>query len=78
MIIDFDRISFYKDDISEIHSYLLSIGTQIRPAKIQKIGDNKLKILSDNIFSFKAGDIAILLNPDNKDIRIVGSGKISI
>jgi selenocysteine-specific translation elongation factor len=78
LIIDFDRISFYKDDISEIHSYLLSIGTQIRPAKIQKIGDNKLKILSDNIFSFKAGDNAILLNPDNKDIRIVGSGKISI
>jgi hypothetical protein len=71
-------VPFYKIDLSENHSYLLSIGTQIRPAKIEKVGNNKLKILSDNIFSFKAGDIAILLNPDSKDIRIVGSGRISV
>jgi selenocysteine-specific translation elongation factor len=78
LIIDFDMVPFYKIDLSENHSYLLSIGTQIRPAKIEKVGNNKLKILSDNIFSFKAGDIAILLNPDSKDIRIVGSGRISV
>ena len=42
----------------------------------EKLGNNKLKILSDKIFSFKAGDIAVLLNPDSKGIRIVGSGKI--
>jgi len=54
------------------------MGTQIRAAKIEKLGNNKLKILSDSIFSFKPGDIAILLNPDTRDIRIVGSGKISI
>jgi selenocysteine-specific translation elongation factor len=78
LIIDFNMVSFYKNDLSETHSYLLSIGTQIRPAKIKQLGNNKLKILSDNIFSFKAGDIAILLNPDNKDIRIVGSGRINL
>jgi len=78
LIIDFDMVPFYKNDLSENHSYLLSIGIQIRPAKIEKLGNNKLKILSDNIFSFKAGDIAILLNPDSKDIRIVGSGRISV
>jgi selenocysteine-specific translation elongation factor len=78
LIIDFDMVPFYKNGLSENHSYLLSIGTQIRPAKIEKLGNNKLKILSDNIFSFKAGDIAILLNPDSKDIRIVGSGRISV
>lgn len=78
LIIDFNMVPFYKNDLSENHSYLLSIGTQIRPAKIEKLGNNKLKILSDNIFSFKAGDIAILLNPDSKDIRIVGSGRISV
>ena len=71
-------VPFYKNDPSENHSYLLSIGTQIRPAKIEKLGNNKLKILSDKIFSFKAGDIAILLNPDSKGIRIVGSGRISL
>jgi hypothetical protein len=71
-------VPFYKNDLSENHSYLLSIGTQIRPAKIEKLGDSKLKILSDKIFSFKAGDVAILLNPDNKGIRIAGSGRISV
>lgn len=78
LIIDFDKVPFYKNELSETHSYLLAIGTQIRSAKIQKLENNKLKILSDNVFSFKAGDIAILLNPDSKDIRIVGSGRISI
>ena len=78
LIIDFNMVPFYKNDLSENHSYLLSIGTQIRPAKIEKLGNNKLKILSDKIFSFKAGDIAILLNPDSKGIRIVGSGRISV
>lgn len=78
LIIDFDKVPFYKNELSETHSYLLAIGTQIRSAKIQKLEDNKLKILSDNVFSFKDGDIAILLNPDSKDIRIVGSGRISI
>jgi hypothetical protein len=78
LIIDFDMVPFYKNDLSENQSYLLSIGIQIRPAKLEKLGKNKLKILSDNIFSFKAGDIAILLNPDSKDIRIVGSGRISV
>ncbi len=78
LIIDFDKVPFYKNELSETHSYLLAIGTQIRSAKIQKLENNKLKILSDNVFSFKDGDIAILLNPDSKDIRIIGSGRISI
>jgi selenocysteine-specific translation elongation factor len=78
LIINFNMVPFYKNDLSENHSYLLSIGTQIRPAKIEKLGNNKLKILSDKIFSFKAGDSAILLNPDSKGIRIVGSGRISV
>lgn len=78
LIINFNKVPFYNNDLSENHSYLLSIGTQIRPAKIEKLGDHKLKILSDKIFSFKAGDIPILLNPDSKGIRIVGSGRICI
>ena len=78
LIVNFNKVPFYNNDLSENHSYLLSIGTQIRPAKIEKLGDHKLKILSDKIFSFKAGDSAILLNPDSKGIRIVGSGRISV
>ena len=78
LIINFNKVPFYKNDLSENHSYLLSIGTQIKPAKIEKLGDHKLKILSDKIFSFKVRDSAILLNPDSKSIRIVGSGKICV
>ena len=78
LIIDFNMVPFYKNELSETHSYLLSIGTQIKSVKIQKLTSNKLKILSESIFSFKAGDIAILLNPDSRDIRIVGGGRISV
>lgn len=78
LTMDFNKVPFYKNDLSENHTYLLSIGTQIRPAKIEKLEDHKLKILSEKIFSFKAGDSAILLNPDSKSIRIVGSGSICI
>ena len=78
LIIDFNMVPFYKNELSETHSYLLSIGTQIKSVKIQKLESNKLKILSESVFSFKAGDIAILLNPDSRDIRIVGGGRISV
>jgi selenocysteine-specific translation elongation factor len=77
LIIDFKKVPFYKNDLSENHSYLLSIGTQIRPAKIEKLENNKLKILSEKLFSFKSKDTAILLNPDSKSIRIIGSGRVS-
>ncbi|MGA6989365.1 MAG: EF-Tu/IF-2/RF-3 family GTPase [Nitrososphaeraceae archaeon] len=77
LIIDFKKMPFYKNDLSENHSYLLSIGIQIRPAKIEKLENNKLKILSEKLFSFKSKDTAILLNPDSKSIRIVGSGRVS-
>lgn len=78
LIINFNKVPFYKNDLSENHSYLLSIGTQIKSAKIEKLGNNRLKIISEKLFSFKDRDIAILLNPDSKGIRIVGSGSICI
>ncbi|MGH9977602.1 MAG: EF-Tu/IF-2/RF-3 family GTPase [Nitrososphaeraceae archaeon] len=76
IIMNFNKVPFYKNDLSENHLYLLSIGTQIKPVKIEKLEDNRLKILSEKLFSFKTRDIAILLNPDSKGIRIIGSGKI--
>lgn len=78
LIINFKKVPFYINDLSENQSYLLSIGTQIRPTKIEKLENNRLKIISEKVFSFKANDIAILLNPDNKSIRIVGSGDVCI
>jgi selenocysteine-specific translation elongation factor len=76
LIMNFNKVPFYKNDLSENHSYLLSIGVQIKPVKIEKLENNRLKIVSEKLFSFKARDIAILLNPDSKGIRIVGSGRI--
>lgn len=76
LIMDFSMVPFYKNDLSENHLYLLSIGTQIKPVKLKKLENNKLKIISEKLFSFRAKDIAILLNPDSKGIRIIGSGNI--
>jgi selenocysteine-specific translation elongation factor len=78
LIMDFKMVPFYKNDLSENHLYLLSIGTQIKPVKLKKLDDDKLKIISEKLFSFRAKDIAILLNPDSKGIRIVGSGNIRV
>ena len=78
LIMNFDKVPFYKNDLSENHLYLLSIGTQIKPVKIKKLENDKLKIISEKLFSFRAKDIAILLNPDSRDIRIVGSGNICV
>jgi selenocysteine-specific translation elongation factor len=76
LIMDFNMVPFYKNDLSENHLYLLSIGTQIKPVKLKKLENDKLKIISEKLFSFRTKDIAILLNPDSKGIRIVGSGNI--
>ena len=78
LIMDFNMVPFYKNDLSENHLYLLSIGTQIKPVKLKKLENNKLKIISEKLFSFRAKDIAILLNPDSKGIRIIGSGNICV
>lgn len=78
LIMNFNKVPFYKNDLSENHLYLLSIGTQIKPVKIKKLENDKLKIISEKLFSFRARDIAILLSPDNKGIRIVGSGNIYV
>jgi selenocysteine-specific translation elongation factor len=76
LIMDFNMVPFYKNDLSENHLYLLSIGTQIKPVKLKKLENDKLKIISEKLFSFRAKDIAILLNPDSKGIRIIGSGSV--
>jgi selenocysteine-specific translation elongation factor len=78
LIMDFNMVPFYKNDVSENHLYLLSIGTQIKSVKLKKLENDKLKIISEKLFSFRAKDIAILLNPDSKGIRIVGSGNIRV
>ena len=37
LIMNFNKVPFYKNDLSENHSYLLSVGTQIKPVKIEKL-----------------------------------------
>jgi selenocysteine-specific translation elongation factor len=47
LTMNFNKVPFYKNDLSENHSYLFSIGTQIRPVKIVKLENNRLKIISE-------------------------------
>ena len=47
-----------------------------KKVKIKKESDTTLKIISEKPIAFRKGDKAILLNPDSKDIRIIGHGKI--
>lgn len=74
--LEFKKIDYYKNDLSENQSYLISLGLQIKSVKIKKESDTTLKIISEKPIAFRKGDKAILLNPDSKDIRIIGHGKI--
>jgi len=47
LTMNFNEVPFYKNDLSGNHSYLFSIGTQIRPVKIVKLENNRLKIISE-------------------------------
>ena len=47
LTMNFNKVPFYKNDLSENHSYLFSIRTQTRPVKIVKLENNRLKIISE-------------------------------
>ena len=72
--VDYLQNKFFKGEISENQMYLVSIGLQIKPAKIISIKPLKLSLGKPAVFD--EGDICVILKPESQTIRIVGSGKI--
>lgn len=72
--IDFSKNPFYKSEISEGQMCLVSIGLQVNAAKFSSI--SPLKLTFDKPIVYHIGDIAVILKPESKTIRILGSGPI--
>jgi len=72
--LDYTQNKFFKDKLVENQMFLVSIGLQIRPAKILSV--NPLKLSLGKPAAYEHGDICVILKPESTSIRIVGSGKI--
>ena len=73
--VKFTKSSFFKADLAENQTYMLSIGLQIKPAKIKQTGDS-LEITPEKPVAYRPGEICVLLKPDSQGTRIVGKGII--
>jgi selenocysteine-specific translation elongation factor len=74
--VKFKKSAFFKGDISENQTYLISIGLQIKSAKVKPIGGNMHEIISEKPFVFFHGQICVLLKPDSPGTRIIGKANI--
>ena len=74
IILNYVQNKFFKESIAENQTFLVSIGLQIRAAKIVSL--NPMKLLLNKPATFIKDDICVILKPESLSIRIVGSGSI--
>jgi selenocysteine-specific translation elongation factor len=72
--LNFTKNPFYKDDFSENQMCLVSIGLQIKPGKFLSV--NPVRISLEKPILCEKNDICVILKPESKSIRILGSGKV--
>jgi selenocysteine-specific translation elongation factor len=73
--VQFTKSPFFKSELPENHTYMISVGMQIRPAKIKQETDF-LQIALEKPIAYQQGQACILLKPDSSGTRIVGKGPI--
>ena len=72
--LDFKKNPYYQEEFSENQMCLVNIGLQIKPAKFSSIDPVKLTL--EKPAACDISDIGVILKPESKTIRILGSGKI--
>ena len=70
----FEKSPYYKVNITENQTYIISIGVQIKPVKIKYIDTNKIEIIPEKALTYFSGQSYALLKPDNSGPRIIGKG----
>jgi len=73
---EFIKSPYYKGDLIDNQTYLLSIGMQIKPVKIKHTNSDTIQIIPDKSCVFFSGQYYALLKPDNLGTRIIGKGVI--
>ena len=67
----FTKSPFFKGDLPENQTYMISVGMQIKPAKIKQEGD-AMQITPEKPIVYQPGQACVLLKPDSAGTRIIG------
>lgn len=67
------RNRYYKNEISQNQTYLISVGLQIKPVKII-FQDSKIKLLLEKQIVYNHNQKFLILKPDSKSTRIIAQG----
>jgi len=74
--IRFEKSPFFKGDLPENHTYMISAGLQVKTAKIRLEGETTLLVTPEKPLVYTPGQTIVLLKPDSQGTRIVGKGSI--
>ena len=76
ILAEFIKSPYYKGDLTENQTYLLSVGIQIKPVKIKHNNTDTIEIIPEKSLVFFSGQNYALLKPDNLGTRIIAKGII--
>ena len=72
----FIKSPYYKGDLTDNQTFVISVGIQIRPVKIKYNNTGTIQIIPEKSFVFFSGQNYALLKPDNVGTRIIAKGII--
>jgi selenocysteine-specific translation elongation factor len=73
---EFIKIHYYKGEITESQTYVISVGLQTKPVKIKYRNATEIVISSESELVFFSGQPYALLKPDGSGTRIIAKGVI--
>lgn len=73
--VKFAKSPFFKGDLPENHTYMVSVGMQVKSAKVKLEGET-LQVTPEKPIVYKAGQTLVLLKPDSQGTRIAGKGSM--
>lgn len=73
--VKFSKSPFFKGDLPENHTYMVSVGMQVKSAKVKLEGEI-LQVTPEKPIAYQEGQTLVLLKPDSQGTRIAGKGSI--
>jgi selenocysteine-specific translation elongation factor len=73
--IRFAKSPFFKGDLPDNHTYMISVGMQVKAAKVKLEGET-LQVTPEKPIVYQQGQTLVLLKPDSQGTRIAGKGSI--
>ena len=73
--IRFAKSPFFKGDLPDNHTYMISVGMQVTASKVKLEGET-LQVTPEKPIVYQQGQTLVLLKPDSQGTRIAGKGSI--